>query len=181
MSQATATAQRAQAKDWGIDRRIRAHLGPPGQVLDVGCGDGRLVAFLAQETGHRVVGLDIAAEGFAKARERARNRGATTLVECVKGDARRMEAFADHGFDAVVLEYTLHHLEDPLAVLKEVRRVLRPGGKLLIGDWFVRDGQAQDDCHKLTMGKLERLLVRAGFHPAAQEYVGTDGILLISR
>jgi cyclopropane fatty-acyl-phospholipid synthase-like methyltransferase len=64
-----------------IDSRILGRLGPAKTILDVGCGDGRLVTFLAYRTRRKVVGLDISSEGFTKAYETATHRDIGELIE----------------------------------------------------------------------------------------------------
>lgn len=66
-----------------IDRRILCHLRSAESILDVGCGEGRLVTFLAHRTRRRVVGLDISSQGFATAyKTAARRRVANWWSEC---------------------------------------------------------------------------------------------------
>lgn len=64
-----------------IDRRVLRHLKSAEIILDVGCGEGRLVTLLAHRTRKRVVGLDISSQGFAKAYKTAARRCVTELVE----------------------------------------------------------------------------------------------------
>jgi cyclopropane fatty-acyl-phospholipid synthase-like methyltransferase len=64
-----------------IDCRILRRLGSAKSILDVGCGDGRLVAFLAYHTRRKVVGLDVSGQGFAKAYKTAARGHIAELVE----------------------------------------------------------------------------------------------------
>jgi len=64
-----------------IDRRILRRLGSAESILDIGCGDGRLVTFLAHHTRRKVVGLDVSSQGFAKAYETAMSGHIAELVE----------------------------------------------------------------------------------------------------
>jgi demethylmenaquinone methyltransferase/2-methoxy-6-polyprenyl-1,4-benzoquinol methylase len=106
----------------------------PARVLDLCCGTGDL-AFLAQALaagGSRVVGLDFTLPMLGVARERRKpGRGAPAFAQ---GDALRLP-FPDAAFDAVTMSYGLRNVADPLACLKEVRRVLVPGGRVVVLDF----------------------------------------------
>ena len=95
------------------------------RVLDVGGGDGRHVAEAARR-GCFAGGLDYDAAELAQARARiGRHR-----VDLVVGDAARLP-FRDRAFDAVICTETLEHLPDDIAAIREIARLLRPGGTLL--------------------------------------------------
>ncbi len=116
--------QRAVAPD---DVRLGALLGCLGalegrRILDLGCGKGRFARHLTA-AGAEVVGLDLSAAMLA---------GAEGL-DRVRGSARRLP-FADAAFDAVVTVEVFEHLAAIEQVLREARRVLRPGGVLAIVD-----------------------------------------------
>jgi ubiquinone/menaquinone biosynthesis C-methylase UbiE len=164
-----------------VDRRILQRLGTMQDILDVGCGNGRLVNFLARQTQKRVVGLDISNHGFAQARKEADQTAIPHLMECVKGDAQHMVAFEDGQFEAITLTFSLHHIEDPEAALQEIYRVLRPGGKVLIGDWVVGEGQPRSECHRFTVGELRRMLEKVGFEQVEVETIEADLILVIGE
>lgn len=116
-----------------IHREIAKRLGKVESVLDVGCGDGTLVRFLAGRVAREAIGIDIAGSIFSE--ERISENGSSHLAECVEGDAHSMNSFADNRFDAVVIVHTLHELSDPIAALREAKRVSKPGGTVLIADF----------------------------------------------
>ena len=111
----------------GLDRRWRrltaaAVVRPGDRVLDACCGTGDL-ALAARELGGDVTGLDFSPAMLARAR---RKSGAVSWVE---GDVLATP-FADASFDAVLIGFGLRNLEDLEGGLRELARVLRPGGRL---------------------------------------------------
>ncbi len=113
------------------------HLRPGAAVLDVGCGPGTITADIAQRVapGH-VIGLDAAADVIAAARAAATEAGVTNL-ELTTGDVYALE-HADDAFDVVHAHQVLQHLADPVAALREMRRVCRPGGVVAARDSIYR-------------------------------------------
>jgi len=108
------------------------HLRPGMSLLDVGCGPGTITLDLAALVAPgRVVGIDAAASVVVAAAASAVSAGAR--VEFAVGDVHAL-AFADASFDVVHAHQVLQHLTDPVAALREMRRVLRPGGVLAIRD-----------------------------------------------
>lgn len=111
-------------------------------ILDVGCGDGRLVNFLAMKLRKKIFGVDISDIGFEKAREEAELKNVSSMVKYVKTDGNRLNMFKDEFFGGVVSVYALHEFEYPLAILREIRRVLKTGGTAVIVD-FIKGGEAE--------------------------------------
>jgi len=122
----------------GADSRWRrqaaraARLAPGGAALDVACGSGRLTAELARSAGAagRVVGVDFSPGMLEVAR---RDQPALRFVE---GDALDLP-FGDEEFDAATMAFGLRNLADPGRGLAEMRRVVRPGGRMVVLE-FVR-------------------------------------------
>ncbi len=96
------------------------------RVLDVGCGTGRLARWLSAQVGPSgsVVGIDPLPDRVAIARANAAG------VAFDVGQAEDLGAFPDASFDAVVMSAVFHWVHDKPKALREVRRVLRPGGRL---------------------------------------------------
>ena len=113
----------------------RLALQPGESVLDAGCGTGvflpRLAAIVGPEG--RVVGLDHSTGFLAEARKRLADASLAERVELVEGDVHHLP-FPDASFDAVHCERVLMHVENPGLVIREMRRVLRPGGRVLIAE-----------------------------------------------
>lgn len=116
-------------------------LRPGDRVLDLGCGTGHDALRLAERVGPdgSVVGVDSSAAMIETARRGAAETGLP--VEFHLGDATRLE-FPDASFDAVHTERVLVHVPEPVRALREMVRVVRPGGRIVatdvdIGTWFV--------------------------------------------
>jgi demethylmenaquinone methyltransferase/2-methoxy-6-polyprenyl-1,4-benzoquinol methylase len=113
----------------GLDRRWRAETAlavvtPGDRVLDACCGTGDL-ALAALEAGGRVTGLDFSERMLERARAKSE------AVEWVRGDALALP-FADASFDAATVGFGVRNLDDLERGLRELRRVLVPGGRLAI-------------------------------------------------
>jgi SAM-dependent methyltransferase len=109
------------------------YLKPGFNVLDCGCGPGSLTVDVADlvKPG-KVVGLDINTDQFEAGRRMAAARGLTN-VEFRRGNMAELP-FADASLDAVIAITAVQHLPDPLIGLREIRRVLKPGGVVGIKD-----------------------------------------------
>jgi SAM-dependent methyltransferase len=108
------------------------HLRPGLDLLDVGCGPGTITVDLAARVAPgRVVGLDVSPAPLAEARALAADAGVE--VEFGVGDVYALEA-ADDSFDVVHAHQVLQHLTDPVAALREMVRVCRPGGVVAVRD-----------------------------------------------
>jgi demethylmenaquinone methyltransferase / 2-methoxy-6-polyprenyl-1,4-benzoquinol methylase len=115
----------------GLDGRwrrlaARAVVRPGARVLDACCGTGDL-ALAAHAEGGDVVGLDFAERMLARARRKSGQ------VDWVRGDVLALP-FADETFDAATIGFGLRNVEDRPKALRELRRVLRPGGRVAILD-----------------------------------------------
>ncbi|MCA9291832.1 MAG: bifunctional demethylmenaquinone methyltransferase/2-methoxy-6-polyprenyl-1,4-benzoquinol methylase UbiE [Phycisphaerales bacterium] len=108
-----------------------AELRPADEVLDVACGTGDLAQAFADAGARRVVGLDFTPAMLDIARFKAERRGADASIEYVQGDAMALP-HADASFDVVSIAFGIRNVEDPAAALREFRRVLRPGGRLVV-------------------------------------------------
>jgi len=98
------------------------------RVLDVATGTGMVAAELLARADCSVVGIDQSAEMLAAARARFAAAG-SERVQLIAGEAEALP-FADASFDALTFTYLLRYVEDPKATLRELARVLRPGGRI---------------------------------------------------
>jgi demethylmenaquinone methyltransferase/2-methoxy-6-polyprenyl-1,4-benzoquinol methylase len=110
-----------------------ASLRPGQRALDVAGGTGDIAAGLAKQVGERglVVLTDINAAMLARGRDRLINDGIVGNVRCAQVNAEKLP-FADSTFDCVTIAFGLRNVTDKPAALASMRRVLKPGGQLLI-------------------------------------------------
>ncbi len=110
----------------------------PGlKVLDLGCGDGT-TALPSAKRGADVLGVDIAANLVAAGNARAKAAGLTN-VRFQEGDASNLEGLADKQFDLVVSIFGAMFAPKPFDVAKEMVRVTKPGGRIVMGNWIPGD------------------------------------------
>ncbi|MFM2295258.1 MAG: demethylmenaquinone methyltransferase [Verrucomicrobiota bacterium] len=123
-------------QSFGLHRRWKrravalAQPQPGDRALDVCCGTGDLAQLLAA-TGAEVTAVDFSAAMLEVAEQRQRAKGKGQKVEFQQGDAMQL-AFADARFEIVTIGYGLRNLASVDAGLRELRRVLKPGGRLVI-------------------------------------------------
>lgn len=105
-----------------------------GVVLDVGTGTAQIPIVLCQQSREaQVVALDYAGHMLDLAQINVRTAGLEDRIRLHRGDAKKM-AFADESFDAVISNSIAHHIPEPIAVLKEMVRVVKPRGLLFVRD-----------------------------------------------
>jgi ubiquinone/menaquinone biosynthesis C-methylase UbiE len=107
------------------------------KVLDLGCGDGT-TALPAARLGADVLGVDIAANLVEAGNQRAKAEG---LANCrfQEGDASNLHELADKSFDLVVTIFGAMFAPRPFDVAREMVRVTRPGGRIVMGNWIPND------------------------------------------
>jgi demethylmenaquinone methyltransferase/2-methoxy-6-polyprenyl-1,4-benzoquinol methylase len=124
-----------QYRRWHRYLVSRVELPAGSRVLDVCTGTGLVAMDLAKRGDVSVVGLDLSDGMLAQARRNVRERGIEN-VTFVQGRAESL-AFPDASFDVVIFTYLLRYVEDPQAVLRELTRVLRPGGQIVSLEFHV--------------------------------------------
>jgi SAM-dependent methyltransferase len=127
----------AYMRDSGEDLVASLGITPGLDVLDLGCGDGTTAVPEAQ-LGANVLGVDIASNLVAAGNERATALGLTNL-RFQEGDASDLNELDDDSFDLVVSIFGAMFAPSPGDVAKEVVRVTRPGGRIVMGNWIPGD------------------------------------------
>jgi demethylmenaquinone methyltransferase/2-methoxy-6-polyprenyl-1,4-benzoquinol methylase len=114
---------------------------PPGsRVLDVCTGTADLlVEFLRRDPGHTGVGVDLSGEMLARGAAKLRERGLAARSALASGDAERLP-LAPARFDGALIAFGIRNVGDPLGALREIHRVLRPGGRLVVLEFSTPPG-----------------------------------------
>ena len=184
-----------QPPEFALRRRfLLEHVSAGERVLDVGCGEGWFTSELAR-AGVHVVGIDVAEEPLRRARERDPSLDLRLI------DADGPWPIDDASLDAVWAGETIEHVADTAGWLSELRRVLRPGGRLLLSTpahgrlrmlWLALSRRAfeahfdprADHLRFYTRGSLTRLLGELGYQEVSVRAVaGPPGArrLLLTR
>ncbi len=147
----------------GYFRDVTRHFPPSARLLDVGCGSGWLADHFADYTG-----IDGSPDAVARAQARSRN---VTL-----GDVGQPLPYDDASFDAVVLKDLLEHVADPVAVVGEVRRVLRPGGLVFASSPDAQRWVWNDYTHRRPFSRIafRDLFADEGF---AVQHAGYESVM----
>src|SRR5436189_5606521 len=109
----------------------------PMRILDVGCGDGTTALPLAR-LGAEVVGIDIAKNLVDAGNRRAAEAGLHRL-KFQEGDACNLEGISDHSFDLTLSVFGAMFAPKPFDVARELVRVTKPGGRIVMGNWIPND------------------------------------------
>jgi ubiquinone/menaquinone biosynthesis C-methylase UbiE len=154
-----------------LDRIVQwAETGPDDTVLDVACGPGLLVCAFGKVAKH-ATGIDMTPAMLEQARKAQQEQGLKN-VSWQQGDVYALP-FQPEQFSIVSSRFVFHHLQDPLAALTEMKRVCKPGGKIVVADMAPQAAKAdalnvaeklRDPSHvrALPLDELRRLFEQAG-------------------
>ena len=137
----------ARLLSFGQDGRWRSFLvsrleaAPSDRILDVACGTGAVALELVRRFGCSVVGVDQSSAMLAEARRRVVRAGETAHVDLREARAEALP-FEDESFDGATFTYLLRYVDDPAATLREIARVVRPGGRIASLEFFVPERRA---------------------------------------
>lgn len=173
--------------DYAVSYRVRfaeslmrlVRAGKGDLVIDLACGPGTLALRFASQV-RRVYGLDLTPAMLSRARQSAANEGLVNLDFAI-GDAQNLP-FTDDSLDIAVTSYSLHHMPDPARVVREMARVVKPGGRVGIIDISASEDptaaalsnrieKTRDPSHTRTLAKSElaQLLSDAGLRVLGSE------------
>jgi demethylmenaquinone methyltransferase/2-methoxy-6-polyprenyl-1,4-benzoquinol methylase len=120
-----------------VDAVVRLN-GPSGRVLDVATGTAGVSLLLTDRADVTAVGLDVSRDMLARGQERVARRGRGDRIHLVLGRAEQLP-FPDGFFDALTFTYLLRYVSDPADTLRELFRVVRPGGAVASLEFLVPD------------------------------------------
>jgi len=149
-------------------------LGPGMTLLDVACGSGGPALHMAESTRCSVVGIDLHEAGIAQAQRQAAERGLNERARFRVADASGRLPFEDASFDAVTCFDAINHLPDREAVLREWKRVVRPGGRVLFTDPITVTGPITDAEMRVRTSIGFFLLVPPGYDGALLRRCGFE-------
>src|SRR5579859_2242327 len=135
-----------------VDAIQRMGIKPGDRVLEVGVGTGINAALYPRDCS--VTGIDLSAPMLEKARDRIARKGVRN-VQVMEMDAADLK-FADNTFDIVYAPYVISVVPDPVAVTREMRRVCRPGGRIIILNHFLSSNS--------MVARVERVISPATVH-----------------
>ena len=159
---------------------------PYHTALDLGCGTGEMMKRILQQNGDKTLyGIDLSEKMLEVAREKLGNE-----VNLVLGDSENLP-FSDNFFDVVYCNDSFHHYPAPQNVLREVNRVLKPGGTFLMGDcWqpfvgrvimnFYMRHSKEGDVKIYSEAELVSML-SAYFHNVSWEQVGNTACIAMCK
>ena len=130
----------------GVDQRWRRAsidalaLAPGSTVLDVCTGTADLlVELLGRDPGHTGVGVDLSGEMLLRGADKLRHRGWGKRFALARGDAERLP-LRDSSFEGALIAFGIRNVGDPALALREIHRVLRPGGRLVVLEFSMPRG-----------------------------------------
>lgn len=149
-----------------------------GKILDVGCGNGNLFTLLPDGK-YELFGVDFSQNMIREAEGKCGNKATFSVA-----DAENLP-FDSNAFDIIVCNASFHHYIHPDSVLDEMYRVLKDGGKLLIGDPYIPTVARpvmnvltrfsdSGDYHFYGLGEMKKLFLKHGFTPVSSFKTGKD-------
>jgi phosphatidylethanolamine/phosphatidyl-N-methylethanolamine N-methyltransferase len=130
----------------------------PGKILEVGVGTGIGLPYYRRE--HQVHGIDISPHMLERAKKRVHRKRLGNVTQLTIMDARKLQ-FADNSFDAIVAAYVMSVVPEPDKVIREIERVCKPGGDVIIVNHFAAAGGMRRGVEKL----LAPLSNKLGWRP----------------
>ena len=142
------------------------------QVLDIGCGKGRIASNMASMTGAHVTGINLDPTQLKAATEFAVRRGLSKQCQFKQWDLNEIPfPFPDNSFDAIYHVQVFTYSKDLLKLFKEVHRMLKPGARLGCLDWVRLSKYDSRDAYHVNLMRQIKPLIGAIGSPSSEEYV----------
>ncbi len=143
-----------------LERMLDITVAPAGieahhHVVDAGCGVGGTAIYLAQTRGCRVTGVNLHRMQLEVAGKKAANRGVADRVRFEYANCSEHLPFDDNSIDVVTNIESACHYGDRSQFLREVKRILKPGGRIVATDWMTCDGLSADQYETYIRPMLE--------------------------
>ncbi|PZS19714.1 MAG: methyltransferase type 11 [Pseudonocardiales bacterium] len=171
----------AEVLSFGQNRRWRTAMvdavaemvPPPRRVLDVATGTAGVALMLSERTGAAVTGLDLTEAMLRRGRDRIARRGRGDRIRLVLARAEQLP-FADGAFDALTFTYLMRYVSDPEATIRELARVVRPGGCVASLEFAVPTHRLW---HASWLGYTRLALPMAGYLTGGREWFAVGRFL----
>jgi SAM-dependent methyltransferase len=151
------------------------------RLLDLGCGSGGVLAFVVGLTGCHGSGIDLSAPAITAARTRARSLGLGEKLSFRQADLNQPLPYLNASFNAVLCLDVIVHLADRLAIFREIKRILIPGGSFLFTDAAVITGAVSADEFRLRANRGFTQFVPPGVNERVLKASGFEIIDVIDR
>jgi len=146
-------------------------IGPGKKVLDVGCGRGRIMHHVASYSGAHVTGLNIDKGQIKMGKDYAEATGLLDKqLSFLEGNYNKKLPFADNTFDALYHVQALSYAQDLPILMKELYRVIKPGAKISMLDWFKLPAYKPEDPHHKKLLRDVKMVIGAVRTPAPEDY-----------
>lgn len=153
------------------------------RILDLGCGNGNVIALLREQRPASYYGLDISQSMIREAKKRLGDQ-----VTLDVGDAEELP-YENQSFDLIICNASFHHYPNPQKALKEMKRVLQPGGIILLGDptlpgrfftsalnWFMKYSDS-GDAKIWSKKEIIKLFETNGFQVKGWKYINYQSFM----
>jgi ubiquinone/menaquinone biosynthesis C-methylase UbiE/DNA-binding MarR family transcriptional regulator len=167
--------------NFNLNAVLKQQIKGRSSIADLGCGTGELLGRLVADTGQRLIGVDASPEMLEQARIKLPDAGS---IELRLGEVEYLP-MKDQEVDTVVMSMVLYHIFQPEKAIREVFRVLRPGGMFLLADFKHHD---QEDIKNIIGGtwlgfekkQVEEWLIHSGFSLASMDAYAVERGLSIN-